>query len=363
MRSARVLVPLMCVALVGLIGCGGKGSKKVIVQKPQWDYKQFERLAVVPLVAHEGGGQDPRLAQTAGEIAGMVSDLLVQNGEFYIVSRRELANIMQEQDLALTDWVDPTTVMETGLIQVAEALVVVEVNDLEINDTVAEESRVRLRRTRSGRVVTRDGLPVLEEVKVRVYRRVARLGGSVRVIDAQTGQTVYAALSGGPLERVYENEGAPPQVSESEAMRDIKRRLAYDLYRQIAPTRVEVKFDKDSLLLAQDYYDGEYDKLKNVPVGLSQFLVVVRQLDEKCDDNDFRVTITEKDGRVDLFDSGPFTWNRGMDRRGIAFDVPTQVLLNAGAEEFTAKLYVVGDDRPAILRDFKLDMKGGGGDD
>jgi hypothetical protein len=148
--------------------------------------------------------------------------------------------------------------------------------------------------------------------------------------------------------------GAPPPVTPQELAVAAARELAMDFYRRIAPQRVKVKIDSDSLIVALDYYEGRYDKTKKVPTTLESFLLVVRALPPAADRNEFRVEITPAEGRQVLFEQR-FIWSGATAARGLSFPVAVQPLLDSGEEKFVAKLYSAADDVPILKRKFKLE--------
>jgi hypothetical protein len=127
-----------------------------------------------------------------------------------------------------------------------------------------------------------------------------------------------------------------------------------DCYAHVAPIRTKVKLKSDSLIVALDYYDGEYDQTKKVSTALDRFLLVVRELPKECDRNPFRVAIAPKDGR-NIFEE-EFVWSSNNPVRGVSWEVPVELLKSAGAEEFVAKLYSGTGEEPILDRDFKLDV-------
>ena len=345
-RPPRALLLATVVAAAFLVGCGGNTA--VVVRKPRWDFDAYERIAVVPAAA-----SDPAAQVHAEQMTMLLSDELAANGAFTVVSRRDLAAVMREQDLAFTDLADPETALPSGMIQVAEALIIPALLQYELDQYRELETVPVFRTDRRGRLLLRKGLPVqIGEREVPVYTHLARVAGSVRVVDAATGAILFAHNTV-PIE-VAESERESPPVETPEFLAGVAiRELARELYVHVAPIEIEVRFDGDSLLLATGYYDGRYDELDKIPANRDTFLLVVRDLPEEVDRNDFTVTITEKDGRTDLFRE-TFVWSAAAGRRGIVFEVPTGLLKSTGAEEFTAKLYAPGNDEPVLDHDFAL---------
>lgn len=342
-RSSAMTGGLLLV--LTLCGCnGGGGGEAYIVRWPQWPYENYERLAVLP-----GRAVHPRATSEAHVLGDRLTTLLTQNGAFTVLSRAELADVFKEQDLALlATAVDEGTAMPAEQIEVAQALVVPSITDYQL---IAD------RETRTIPIIKFDskGRPrAVGERRVNVYRHAAEVEGSLRVVDASTGRILVSHTARiVPREKTATNR--PPSTSPEELAALAVRELATEFARQIAPVRVEVDFDKDSLILATTYFDGEYDDFKKVPRDLPSFLLVVRELEPPCDRNEFRVAIAAEDTRANLFESEPFVWSGSSGPEGITFDIPADLLLESGAEKFVAKLYAIGNPEPVIERDFKLE--------
>jgi hypothetical protein len=341
---------LMGVLLLGalLAGCGGSSRATWIVRQPDWEFERYERLAVLPASV-----RDPNATLAAEQLTDVLTNLLAQNGQFTVVTRHELADIMREQDLSnLADVVDPSTAIPSGGIKGAQVLVSTTLAEFDVIDRV-EEKLIRVPRVdRRGRMVGFDEVSVLE------YQRGVVLAGGARVIDAETGVVLFAHTTP-PIKVERARRGSPPRERVDDLVALAVHDMAQEIYMRVAPVRVRAKFKSDMLEVATDYYDGRYDTTRRLPVSASSFLVVVRELPSECDRNDFRVTITEKDGRVDLWgggDEGRFTWSASAGSRGVSFSVPMARLTATGGREFVAKLYSVGDDEPAIVREFELDV-------
>ncbi len=339
------LIPLAAI----LVGCGGRGA--LIERKPEWNYEPYERLAVLPVKLPSGAPASA--ARHADQMTTLLSDLLTQNGAFTIISRQELADVMREQDLASLDLADASTSVPSGMIQVAQALVIASIQDYDLARLREQRAVPVYRRDRRGRLVLRNGMPVkIGERRVNVFRHVARVGGNVRVVDTATGEVLFAHATE-PIQFEKTQEKVPPSLTPEDLAGEAAAELAADFYTHLAPMRVKVEFDDKNIALATGYYDGEYDTIKKLPASADELLVVVRNLPRQCDRNRFNVAISEKDGRRDLF-RDEFVWSAGMGARGHAFAVPTELLVDSGAREFTAKLYAPGNDAPVAERDFEL---------
>jgi hypothetical protein len=333
------------------VGCSER-RRAEIIQHPRWEYQDYHRIAVVPFHAPR------REAVTAARQAeDMLVDQLAGSGTFTVLTRSDLAAVMSEQDLSrLADVADPGTALPEGMLKVAQAIVVGAITDFELTD---DRKAVRIPRyvvDRQGRIIRdRRGQPVIAGYdELLEFRHAARVAGNVRVIDAATGRVLLSHSVPG-IENQRSRHGSPPRESPLDLALQAAREIGTDFYRKIAPQRVAVKLSSDCLLLASEYYEGDYEKLKSVPIALDEVLLVTRDLPSSCDRNDFRMAISAKDSRGYLIEH-EFTWSPSLGRRGEVLPVPLPLLKEAGAEEFTAKLFAVGNERPIIERSFKLEL-------
>jgi len=336
---------LLAVAVSG--GCGGRGGAVELTQFPRWDFRQYQRLAVVP-----AGAADPRAAGDARVLTDRLTTLLAQNGTFTVLSRSELEAVMKEQDLSrLADAADESTLMPEGKIEIAQALVAAKITDYRLIAERAEETVPIFAVDRRGRLVQ------VGEETVPVFRHGAVVEASVRVVDAATG-TILMSHTARVAPKPLSSRGQPPRVRPEQIATQAAGDLAAEFYKEIAPTRIRVKLKGDMLIVATEFFDGQYDKPKSLPRDRADFLLVVRNLPEAAEGNRFKAAVSAKDGRQNLWESDEFVWTAAAGPQGTALTVPTAPLLGSGAPEFTAKLYSVGNPRPVLERDFKFEKPG-----
>lgn len=332
-----------------LSGCAG-GGKAEIVQHPQWDYEHYERLAVLPVKATE-----PKARRDADLVTDRLIALLTQNRTFEVMSRKDMEAVLKEQDLShLADVADPNMALPANRLKIAQALVQASITQYR---TQADRSEKRIPRyavdSRGRTIVDRYGRPrVAGETVIEVYRHAAVVSGSVRVVDAATGQTLFS-YDAPPISREETHVGGPPRVRPEELATEAARELAVDLYKHVAPVRIEVKLKKDTLVVATAYFDGKFEKSDKLGSDLDEFIVAVRALPEECDRNTFRVAISEAEGRENLWEQ-EFTWSGDLGDAGQQYHVPMSVLANSGAEKFVAKLYSGRQEKPIVTRPFRV---------
>lgn len=338
------------VTMVSGCGRGGKAGEADVVSYPTWQFKSYERLAVLPFQV-----SDRRAVGAADRLTAALVDDLSRNGAFKVMDRSSMKEIFTEQDLSnLADVADPRTAIPQGRIEAAQALVIGRITTY---DLVAER---RVRRVpvyavdaRGRFLLDRYGRRVISSYQERYeYTHAATVAATVRVIDAATGSLLLSHATQ-PITLDKTGRGGPPDESPEQLADQAVSSLARELYKQIAPTRQRVKFDKDMLVVALDYYDGRYEEARSLPSNLDKFMVAVRGLPSSCDRNRFRVTITADGGRDDLF-SQEFTWSARDGQIGQAWPVEMNRIALGGAGRYVAKLYSVGSPQPVLLRPFEI---------
>lgn len=349
-----VCLALMAAYSIGTYAAAPAGApdeKTVIVRAPEWDYRKFERIAVAPF-----GCSDPRGAAAAEALHDRIVAGLTACRAFTIMSRADLRQVMQEQDLAnLSDAVDPATRITPGKIQAAQLLLVGKVTAYDASRERFEKSVPRLSLERTGR---RGVAPALREERVAAYRHRVRLGASLRLLDTATGETVYSCAAG-PVEKSEEKTGRAPDEDIPELRAEAIGELSAALLGKIAPSRIEVELDSDMLLVATDYFDGKYEDTRKIPADRRTFLVAVVGLPAECAGNPFRLVIALHDGRESLIER-EFTWPADAGARGVQFEIDSGALLGKTSErkpEFVAKLYAGVDAPPLLERKFRVERE------
>ncbi len=342
MKTARTVLAVAALSMIWLAGCGGGGTA-FVVHRPDWPYAKYERLAVLP-----GQASDPHAAREAELLSDRLTSLLASNGTFTIVSRAELADVFKEQDLSqLANAIDEGTALPEGRLEIAQALVATRITDYKLIRERVQKSVPVPRFNSRGKLIG------FGQKTVWMHRHGAEVEGSVRVVDAATGR-ILVSHTARIIPPACEAQNRSPSESPEDLAAAAVRELAVECCLQVAPMRIEVKFDKDSLLVATGFFDGKYDEEKKLARGLGEFMLVVVDLSEACDRNDFKVGVSAEDGRVNLYESDAFTWSSSSGRQGMSFTVPMDALSSAGSNKFVAKLYSVGNPEPVITRPFEL---------
>ncbi|TWT44847.1 Curli production assembly/transport component CsgG [Phycisphaerae bacterium RAS1] len=352
----RALSAILLAALLPFSGCGEGKRRAEVTQFPAWDFQEYPRILVVPIKA-----ADKNARAAAERATGVLVDQLAASGAFEVLSAAERAAILKEQDLSrLEDVADADTAIPAGKIKTAQALVVGQITTWQTDVQQQQQQVPRYARARNGRIVrdARTHQPVVTGYDVYVsVRHVARVAGSLQVIDTATGK-VLLSHSVAPIELEDHGRGGPPSQSPQDLALQATLEMATEFAKRVAPQRIAVKLSGKNLFVATEYYEGRYEDTKKLPASLSNFLLVVSNLPRECDRNDFRVEITAVDGRETLFQE-QFTWSHSWGVRGRACEVPISVLEASGATAFSAKLYSAGDDAPILKTEFRLEVPKG----
>lgn len=355
MTSSRLVASALLLITVGLVGCGG--GKATITLHPKWNYERYERVAVVP-----ARPSDPRAQGDAHTLADRLTTLLTQNRTFTVLSRTEMEQVFAEQDLSkLADAIDEGTALPEGKIEVAQALVVPKITDYQLVAQREERVIPRYARDKQGRrLLDRSGRPIQTgEDHVFIYTHGAEVEGSVRVVDAATGKILMSHTARMPM-RKKTNRDRPPSMSPEDIAAESVRELSVEFLKAVAPTQMKVSLKSKMLILATDYFDGKYDEAKKLSRAMADFLLVIRELPEECERNQFRVAIAEQDGRTNLYEE-QFTWSDSVGPEGLSYRVPVAKLAESGRDKFVAKLYSVGSPEPILERKFTLEQPKDGG--
>src|SRR5262245_31969908 len=116
----RIAMMAALTLFLGLAGCSSGSGKTMLTRYPHWDFERYHRIAVLPL-----RGSNSKASEAARQAAFELENLRTTNGRLTVLSRSEVASILQEQDLSrLADTSDPSTTIPAGRIQAAQALVV-----------------------------------------------------------------------------------------------------------------------------------------------------------------------------------------------------------------------------------------------
>lgn len=348
---------LVVACLAGLTGCGGSGGKGVamITRDPGWPYAKYERVAVLPFQVLAPVAGRPGAGEAAAQATYLVEEQLTANGAFRILARDALRDVLTEQDLSrLADVADPATIIPAGRIQAAQAIVIGLINVYDLEQTMQVEQRPIYARDQRGRIVfDAAGRPLVARVEqTPVYRHAARVGGSLRVIDAATG-TILKTSRIDPVERQAVNRNSPPAASAPELARDCAVALATGLYESVAPIQKEVELDSDMLVVATNYLDGEYNEIRKVPSTREKILVAVRGLPKEAEFNGFRLVVATAEGDV-LFEES-FVWSGTNTVRGMQYEIPVRTLTATGGVEFAAKLYSGQDEEPVLTQSITIE--------
>lgn len=333
---------------VCLLGCGG-GRSVYVTQFPEWNFENYKRVAVLPAKT-----TDRAALRECTVVSEQLTSRLSRSGAFEVLSILDLKDVLDAQDFSTLTDVDPNTQIPQGRIRMAQALIIPTITSYRLIREQINQPISRPLTDPYGRVlVDRFGRPLLQTVFVPMYRHGVVLDGGVRIVDAANGQTLFSWSLPEPITDDEKREGRPPSESAEEMAANAAREMAAAFFRVIAPTRVEVDLKEKDLLVATEYFDGRYYGDGNrLPIGIDNFLLVIRRLPAECERNRFRLAIAPGNGTRNLFEQ-VFVWRSGLGPEGYSVRVPMKSLIDAGGRRFVAKLYS-GGPQPILTRSFEL---------
>ena len=215
-----------------LDGCATTPPAMVLMSK---DYLNAQPKRVALL-----GFRDYPTVEGSGEIAAGIFEKYLLLGEYSLVERRQVSEIMQEQALQNTDAIDPATLKKIGSLLGVDALVFGTVDDCttpgektvmvvmpqeQTSPVYGETETIQ----RKGDTVVKTTQPVVSgfstsfssSIVPEQERIPAHVGISVRLVDVQTGAILWSAS--GSSEGSFLND-AMEKVSEK-VMKAVEKQI------------------------------------------------------------------------------------------------------------------------------------------
>ena len=152
--------------IVLLIVCSCSTSEEFV--RPNTDFKKYDRLAVLPLVDY------PNQPSSGTVVADIISMELIKEG-IDVVDRANTVQILNEQKLGLSGVIDETTAPKVGKLLGVNAIISGSVNEYGTTTTNIQ--------------VVQGADPA--------YMPISSAGVSLKLIDVETGQMVWAASARG----------------------------------------------------------------------------------------------------------------------------------------------------------------------
>jgi len=153
--------------LIGLLVILNCASSEVYIRN-DIDYKKYTRIAVFPLVDY------PTKPGSGLQVADIISAQLI-NSNYNIIDRSQTTRILQEQQLSMSGVIDERTVPSIGKILGVQAILTGSINEYQctpVNIQVAQGARP-------------------------AYIYVSAAGISLKLIDCETGQVIWAGSARG----------------------------------------------------------------------------------------------------------------------------------------------------------------------
>lgn len=168
----RLLIPVFLV----WGGCSAP-RKELVIDTGR--IAQIRRVAVLPFA----DGPGANAVNLGNAVAGLVVDRLSRSDRFRVIERSQLKSIMDELDMKASDMIDPATAAKVGKLAGVEAVIMGSVSQYDFDKTV---------------------------VYIYIIPVVSwsyRVGASVRIIDVNGGDVIFAHSASGSSSADYTNAG------------------------------------------------------------------------------------------------------------------------------------------------------------
>ena len=150
--------------LIGLLVILSCASSEVYIRN-DIDYKKYTRIAVFPLADY------PTKPGSGLQIADILSTQLI-NSNYNIIDRSQTMHILQEQQLGMSGVIDEATAPAIGKILGVQAILTGSINEYQCITTIIQGAQP-------------------------AYMPVSKAGLSLKLIDCETGQIVWAGSARG----------------------------------------------------------------------------------------------------------------------------------------------------------------------
>lgn len=353
MRTSHLTAVISHLAAAVIISASAAAGDEAIFIKPAWNYTAYKRAAVLPFQLTAELRDNAEAVEAARRAWFTLEDGIRGSSDFTTLSREDVETIASEHDFSrIADADSPDGIIAGGAISAADVLIVGVVTRYDTRAERRTDKRTRYAKAKGKLKLDSRGMPIpIDEEELTIYRHEALVGGTVHVIDAKTGKSLLSYTCA-PVEASKELRNDPPRVSVKELGIQAARELGTDLFRNVAPQNLQVKFSSKMLVVAFTYYDASYDETKQVYRTQKEFVVAVRNLPWQCERHKFKLAVGLRKGR-DIW-SEPFIWSSNEPARGVMFRVPIDLLAATGDEKFELRLYGPGGTAPVEDRSFKL---------
>lgn len=290
-RRSRVGA-LLLVAAALVAGCG---QEIEISQYPEFydpddPSKNIKSVVVLPF-----RNQAPRAGRTkAGEaMSEELAGLLGGSGTYAkVFNRKNLSNLMDQQDLHIAAGGDPTAM--AGALKRRGAVEAMITGAVTFYTATPPKSYVIQVPVPTYNPYTRQWGIKLQNVTM--YKSSAQVTATATLLRVGSGTPVHAT---GPATESHVADGLSP-VPESQCLALARGKVVSLLSHQFVVVRRRITVDSDAFLVASKYYDGRWTDEDEFTTNDDKAYVVLK-LPSVCDRNRFRITIVREGGQDDLF--------------------------------------------------------------
>jgi hypothetical protein len=233
MAAMKFFANLILIAALGLGGCA---PKAVGVVHDTYNFGKIKRVAMVGFSDYPG-------AAGSGEITASAFEMHLLKMGYSVVERRQINKVLSEQALDLTGSIDQATLRKLGKLLGVQAIVLGSVTDFfNVRDrTIYINMPKQETRPVYGEVITIKQQPghtvktvqnivtgyeysVKDRIVPTVETLPAYVGLSVRLVDVQTGQVVWAASASGGASDMTRAAGKVSSSIIASVNKELKRR-------------------------------------------------------------------------------------------------------------------------------------------
>lgn len=230
--------------LAALKGCGPE--KITVVKQPMFEVTTIRKVAVLSFADAQG-------MQGSGEIVSdMLAACLVQNKQWEIFNRQQLSQILQEQNLGMTDRFDPATAARIGKLAVVDTVLIGRVNQYVVQTrSETKYNSVPIWRTNANGILYIAGY---NNVPYQFTRSDSTVSATINLVNVETGKVIWSDTQS----HSYWAQGSPPAVGPPQVLENAAHAAVNALFLNLVPHRIEVKVPDQSIFTCKDLVGGSW---------------------------------------------------------------------------------------------------------
>ncbi|MCP4375252.1 MAG: hypothetical protein GY794_03605 [bacterium] len=297
------LAPLALI-LITMTALGGCTKEIPIIQYPVFWDRAPKSIAVTPFRS------ETRMRHMGAQIASDLASLLSINGSYTVHDRGALRAYLNERELQQAFSSD-REVASSAMVKIGKVQALLTGTVTACNwPRTRSESRVI-----SQRFYNPNGTSYTRPVRQRFYTNEAeiRVNASLLRITPNGPQVIHSC----PVVGYAKSEGVAPSLSRDGCLSSARNQVVQQLLENFAVVRkmIKVKPSETFFTATGQPYAGKWPKSKKFSASSGQNIIIVLKLPPQCDRNRFRITVSRKEGRSDLF-SHEVRWTKALSMQG-----------------------------------------------